>query len=303
MNQKNIHKNNDNNSIFNEKMLFNPFNELIAYEALFNKIERPSFKHIQEKLDNLKPSHFLNFIEKSEIDEIRKQIKSIGLQSFNYLVKESKDYPQRLLSLSVQLEILYYKGDISLLNMPSVAIVGSRKASERGLSAAGFIASRLVGDGYAIVSGLAEGIDRAAHLAAIRAGGKTIAVIGTPLNESYPPSNSALQKSIEKKYLLVSQIPFVRYTKMNWSNRRYYFPERNKTMAALTEATIIAEASETSGTRTQARECLRLNKKLIFLQPILDNPNITWPHRMLKEGAFVANNYSDVIRILKNELV
>jgi DNA processing protein len=101
----------------------------------------------------------------------------------------------------------------------------------------------LAEDGFAIVSGLAEGVDTYAHQTALALGGKTIAVIGTPLSHNYPKQNSELQRTIRNNYLLISQIPFQRYLEQDYRSNRIFFPERNITTSALTEATIIIEGA------------------------------------------------------------
>ena len=99
-----------------------------------------------------------------------------------------------------------------------------------------------------LYQGLAAGIDRVAHETAIEEGGRTIAVIGTPLSHAYPKANQELQRDIAKNFLVVSQVPVKRYESQDYRRNRSFFPERNVTMSALTEATVIVEASETSGT-------------------------------------------------------
>src|SRR5690606_30700269 len=101
--------------------------------------------------------------------------------------------------------------------------------------------------------------------ATIDAGRPTVGVIGTPVNQSYPKENADLQEHVAREYLLVSQEPFYRYSIEPFPAKRRYFPERTETMAALTQATIIVEASETSGTLTQARAALRHGRKQFIL--------------------------------------
>ena len=156
----------------------------------------------------------------------------------------------------------------------------------------------LVKDGYTIVSGLAEGVDTAAHTAAIEAGGQTIGVIGTPLGQVYPKSNASLQERIARDFLLISQVPVERYEAQNFRVNRFFFPERNKTMAALTEATIIVEAGETSGTLVQAREALKQGRKLFIMNSCFEREDLTWPRRFEEQGAIRVSNYADVRRQL-----
>ena len=152
----------------------------------------------------------------------------------------------------------------------------------------------LVKDGYTITSGLAKGIDTAAHKTALQAGGRTMAVIGTPLSENYPKENKKLQEFLSKNFLVISQVPFVRYSKQTPMYNKLFFPERNKLMSAITEATVIIEASETSGTLVQARAALEQGRKLFILESCFQNPNITWPSTFEKKGAIRVREYDDI---------
>jgi DNA processing protein len=132
-----------------------------------------------------------------------------------------------------------------------------------------------------VVSGLAAGIDRAAHEAAIEAGGRTIAVIGTPLDEIYPKANAGLQARIAREHLLVSQFaPGYPVTPKN-------FPIRNRTMALLADATVIVEAGEKSGTVGQGWEALRLGRRLFLLESVVTDSNLSWPKELIAYGAEV----------------
>jgi DNA processing protein len=144
------------------------------------------------------------------------------------------------------------------------------------------------------VSGLAKGIDIAAHTAAIERGGKTIAVIGTPLGVYYPRENASMQDQIAKDYLLISQVPILRYSKQAVPQNRLFFPERNITMSALTEGTIIVEAGETSGTLTQARAALHQGRKLFILDSCFQRSDITWPRRFEEQGAIRVRDPEDI---------
>lgn len=172
---------------------------------------------------------------------------------FDVRVHGEVDYPERLRDATHPVELLYFQGAWELITTRAVAVVGTRKPTGEGVKRTQQLARKLVEDGFTVVSGLAEGVDTAAHTSAIEAGGQTIAVIGTPLGHVYPKANADLQDRIARDYLLISQVPVERYESQNYRVNRFFFPERNKTMAALTEATIIVEAGETSGTLVQAR--------------------------------------------------
>ena len=152
----------------------------------------------------------------------------------------------------------------------------------------------LVKDGYTVVSGLAAGIDRVAHETAIEEGGRTIAVIGTPLSHAYPKANQELQRDIAKNFLVVSQVPVKRYESQDYRRNRSFFPERNVTMSALTEATVIVEASETSGTLIQARAAIKQGRKLFILDNCFQNSRLTWPQRFAQRGGIRVKEYDDI---------
>ena len=141
-------------------------------------------------------------------------------------------------------------------------------------------------------------MDTAAHRAAIASGGKTIGVIGTPLGRVYPHANAELQETIARAHLLVSQVPVERYDAETPRVNRRFFPERNKTMSAISEATIIVEAGETSGTLVQAREALRQGRKLFILNICFAQPELTWPAHLAQEGAIRVRCYNDLRREL-----
>jgi DNA processing protein len=166
-------------------------------------------------------------------------------------------------------------GDESLLQRPCVAIVGTRDVSEAGAMRARRLAKELARRGVVVVSGLAKGVDTEALTAAITAGGKVIAVIGTPIDKAYPIENASLQEAIARDHLLVS--PFAPGQRTFPS----HFPERNRVMAALSDATAIIEASDTSGTLHQAAECLRLGRWLFIAKNVMDDTTLMWPSRFL----------------------
>jgi DNA processing protein len=137
------------------------------------------------------------------------------------------------------------------------------------------LARELVSAGVVIVSGLAKGVDTEALTAAMEAGGKVVAVIGTPIDRSYPAENKHVQELIYREHLLISQ--FAPGEQVYPSN----FPERNKLMAALSDATAITEAGDTSGTLHQAAECVRLGRWLFIAKSVVDDVSLQWPTRFL----------------------
>jgi DNA protecting protein DprA len=177
---------------------------------------------------------------------------------------------------------VFYSGDLDILDAPSVSIVGTREVSDNGWKRASKLARQLADLRVTIVSGLAKGVDTAALSSAIESGGRVAAVIGTPLNKAYPAENAALQQTIYTSHLLLS--PFKEGERVFRSN----FPVRNRVMAAISDATVIIEASDTSGTLHQAAECLRLGRWLFIARSVLDDTTLTWPARFLTDKKTVA---------------
>lgn len=188
---------------------------------------------------------------------------------------------------------LFVEGDVELPTLaPRVSLIGARRASDAALKRTCRLAKELIAEGVTIVSGLAEGIDTAAHTTAIEQGGRTIAVIGTPLDVYYPPKNRNLQDLIAREHLLVSQF------EIGIPTQPRNFPQRNRTMALISHASVIIEASESSGSLSQGWETLRLGRPLFLLRSILENPSLDWPKQMLDYGATILTRTEDVLEVI-----
>lgn len=190
---------------------------------------------------------------------------------------------------------LWTAGDVTLLqHHPRVAVVGTRRPSPDGQRRARKLARLLVDHGASVVSGLAEGIDTIAHTQAIERGGRTIAVLGTPLDDVFPKSNAALQARIGRDHLLVSEFP------PGSPVSRGNFPRRNRTMALIADVSVIVEAGEGSGTLSQGWEALRLGRPLFLLKSLVDS-SLSWPREMLTYGALVLARPNDLVQVLPSE--
>jgi DNA processing protein len=191
---------------------------------------------------------------------------------------------------------IYYAGDLSLLTRPCVSIVGTRDVSDAGATATDWLVRKLADAGIVIVSGLAYGVDAVAHKAAIAGEGKTIAVIGTPLDKASPSANAPLQQEIYRNHLLISQF------RKGEKTHRSSFPLRNRLMALLSDATVVMEASDTSGTLHQAAECTKLRRWLFIAKSVVDDRQLTWPQKFLKyDTCIVLDKVSQITdRILRS---
>lgn len=278
-----------------------PLLELGAYEALWDE-KGASFKSISEKFERDPGALPSDFVPLSHAQDcalyVMEKFRQAGVKHYGVRVHGAGEYPEKLRDAKYPLEVLYYQGAWDLVYTPSIAIVGTRKPSEDGLARTRKLVRSLVGNGYTIVSGLAAGVDTMAHRTALESGGRTIAVIGTPLSAVYPKENAALQEEIAGRFLVVSQVPLKRWEKQDFRLNRLFFPERNVTMSALTEGTIIVEAGETSGTLIQARAALQQGRKLFILESNFNRRDLTWPQRFADKGAIRVRDYTDVERHL-----
>jgi DNA processing protein len=274
-----------------------PLKEMGAYEALWAKRET-TFSSLAAKFresPELLPSDLVTEYEaKYFSDVVLSMLRDAGVRQFGVRVHRAGEYPEKLRDAEDPVELLYYRGWWDLVETPSVAVVGTRNPSSDGVDRTTRLVRLLVRDGFTIASGLARGVDAAAHRTAIESGGKTIAVIGTPLTRAYPKENTKLQEQIAREFLVVSQVPVFRYSKQDYRRNRLFFPERNKTMSALTEGTIIVEAGATSGTLIQARAALRQGRKLFILDNCFQNSSLSWPHEFEALGAIRVREYSDI---------
>ncbi len=188
---------------------------------------------------------------------------------------------------------LWAIGDLNLARVGArVAVVGARKASIEGTRRAARLAGELATQGVVVVSGLAEGIDTSAHRSAIAAGGRTIAVLGTPLNETFPRKNAELQKQIMVGHLAVT--PF----DLGHPTQRQNFPRRNRWMVLISDATVIVEASDSSGTISQGWEAIRLGRPLFLLRSVAQNAALKWPDKMLAYGASILSSTDELLEML-----
>lgn len=283
-----------------ESRAISPLRELGAYEALWDAPDA-TFKTLSEKFavrpDSL-PSDFVPKAKAQEYAEfVQRRFREADVTRFGVRVHGAGEYPQKLRDAAHPIELLYYQGWWDLADSRSVAVVGTRKPTPDGEARTRQLVRKLVKDGFTIVSGLAAGIDTVAHTTAIEEGGRTIAVIGTPLSHSYPKDNAELQRRIAREFLLISQVPVRRYERQDYRRNRLFFPERNITMSALTEATIIVEAGETSGTLIQARAALHQGRDLFILDSCFRR-GLTWPAKFAEKGAVRVMEYDDISKHL-----
>lgn len=294
-----------------DKVTISPYKEALAYEYLYSRkgmtlTELANLTVNKEKLPTEALADYLGLLQPEGIDEVESYFdRKLEEIPFHIAVRGTTSWPVGISDSKRPTPVLYYCGDLTLLDTPRVSVVGSRKASTEGLARAARIGRELALAGITVVSGLAAGVDSssmrsAANTQGADGPGRLIGVIGTPVDECYPKQNADLQHYVANKGLLLSQVPFYRYSIQPFRTKRYYFPERNELMAAISLATVIVEASDTSGTLAQARACLHQMRPLFILRSCLENDSISWPRKWVERpGVFVLDSTDQVIDAIR----
>ncbi|OOG48604.1 DNA-processing protein DprA [Rhodanobacter sp. C01] len=202
------------------------------------------------------------------------------------------DFPPQLENIPQPPAALFVAGDASLLLHPQVAIVGARSASMAGLTHARAFAGALAQAGFVITSGMADGVDGAAHAAALDAGAATLAVIGTGPDRVYPRKHHALARRITEQGALVSEFP------PGTPARADHFPRRNRLIAGLSLGTLVIEAGLQSGSLITARLAVEQGREVFALPGSIHNPLARGCHRLIREGARLVENATEIIEAL-----
>jgi DNA processing protein len=210
------------------------------------------------------------------------------------IARGDKQYPDRLNDLYDPPEQIYIDGDLGLLKIPMIAIVGSRKASAEGLKNAACFAKELSRAGLLIVSGLARGVDGAAHQATLKLGPKhfTMAVCGAGLDVVYPKEHLDLARNIRKQGLLVSELP------LGAPPKSCHFPKRNRIIAALSIGVVVIEAAQRSGSLITARLASDLGREVFAVPGSIWSPLSGGCHLLIQQGAKLVRNPRDVLEEL-----
>ncbi len=274
-----------------------PLLELGAYEMLWlqNGASVKSIATRMQESPEVLPSELVNPTEALRTaHQVLAVFQKKGIKQFGIRIHRAGEYPLKIRDAAYPVELLYYRGFWDLVETRCIAVVGTRKPSQEGIKQARELVQYLVREQWTVVSGLAEGIDTIAHRTTLEEGGNTIAVIGTPICDIYPKKNEALQNRIAAEHLVISQVPVLRYHQQIYKQNRLFFPERNITMSALTEGTIIVEAGNTSGTLIQAKAAIQQGRKLFIMDRCFRNPELTWPHKLEEHGAIRVKDFSQI---------
>ncbi|HFC2398671.1 TPA: DNA-processing protein DprA [Neisseria gonorrhoeae] len=205
------------------------------------------------------------------------------------MLLQDEDFPEMLTQGLIAPPVLFLRGNVRLLHKPSAAIVGSRHATPQAMRIVKDFGRALGGKGIPTVSGMASGIDTAAHQGALEAEGGTVAVWGTGIDRIYPPANKNLAYEIAEKGLIVSEFPI--------GTRPYAgnFPRRNRLIAALSQVTLVVEAALESGSLITAGLAAEMGREVMAVPGSIDNPHSKGCHKLIKDGAKLTECLDDIL--------
>lgn len=268
--------------------------ELLLTLALFFK-KGFGFQRIKKLIDNygsLKEGIREEKIELSEeLKRAEEEVKKAEKSGVKIVPFTSKNYPKKLLDISQPPVVLYVKGEMK--EKPAVAVVGSRRCSSYGRSVAFRFGKFLSERGITVVSGLALGIDSAAHRGALSGGGNTVAVLGSSVDLIYPLENNSLaEKIIESGGAVISEFP------LGTRAKKEFFPRRNRIVSGLSECVVVVEAAEKSGTFITVSYALDQGKEVLAVPGSIDSPFSRGTNRLIKEGAPPLTDFEEIFEVV-----
>lgn len=223
--------------------------------------------------------------------QVETEIAAVRKAGARYLFQDSPDYPALLREMESAPPILIVRGDTALLHRPCVAIVGARNASAAAIKLARDFAQALAAKGFVVVSGLARGIDGAAHRGALGAGG-TIGVIASGIDVTYPPEHRELQEDVATKGLLIAEQP------PGTEPLARHFPSRNRIIAGMAAGTLVVEAAPRSGSLITARLAGEAGREVMAIPGSPLDPRSHGCNQLIRDGAVLVQSPEDVIELL-----
>jgi DNA processing protein len=226
---------------------------------------------------------------------VAKRLDQLGIQTLTLLDDE---YPTNLRQVADPPPVLFVRGRLIPADIRAVALVGTRRATDYGRAVAQRLASDLAAAGVTVISGLAKGVDTAAHHAALQAGGRTVAVLGNGLDQVYPPQNATLARQMvdSDAGAVVSEFaPGIPPDAVN-------FPRRNRIISGLSLATVIVEAGEKSGALITADFALEQGRDVLAVPGSIFNPNTAGTHQLLRQGAVPVTRVEDILEAIGDPL-
>lgn len=264
----------------------------------FGDIEKAFNANDLSALDGLSVKHAEKFFRLRDKVEPDKAFQLVVDRGVKYITFEDENYPQMLRRIDDVPSVLYYKGDLADCNMDrTLAIVGSRRTTSYAKEALSKIIDELAGTDICIVSGLASGIDTTAHISALKNNLKTIGVIASGFDFTYPASNKELYKQIEDGNGAIMSEYYPTFEPL-----KFRFPQRNRIVSGLSYGTLVAEASLKSGALITANLTLEQGRELMCIPGLITNPNTQGIYKLLKNGATLVTGAEDVLEALGWEI-
>ena len=226
-------------------------------------------------------------------EAVNKEFLWLQQENHHLITFNNERYPAKLRNIPDPPPVLFVNGDPQLLGMLQLAIVGCRKSSPLGDELAYTFSQEIANTGIVITSGMALGIDAAAHRGAIEGGGKTLAVLGTGLDIVYPAANHSLAHEIVKNGALVSEFP------LGTPAKSFHFPRRNRIVSGLCDAVLVVEAPIKSGALITARLATEQGREVFAIPHSLKNPNGSGCHKLIKNGAKLCESPADILEDLR----
>lgn len=264
------------------------YTKLINYFGSAKEVFKCSKKDLVKS--NLINEDTINMIvTKRDIDKINRYIKKLKKNDITVYTIDEADYPINLKNIYDPPPVLYIKGKLIEDDINSLAIVGSRKATEYGLKTAYQFGKEIAESGFTVISGMALGIDSAAHRGALKAGGRTIAVFACGLNNIYPKSGLNLAKEIIKNGAIISEYP------LGFEAVPQNFPARNRIISGMSKGVLIAEANKKSGSLITADFALEQGRDVFAIPGNINSPNSKGTNELIKNGAKLTDSISDIL--------
>lgn len=230
-----------------------------------------------------------NIKQGADQDKLATSLKWLEDPSNSIVTLADPDYPNLLLNISDPPPLLYFKGQRQLLSSPSLAIVGSRNATPQGLVNAESFAEAASNAGFCILSGMALGIDTAAHHGGLRGAASSIAIVGTGLDIVYPSRNHELAHKLAKNGALISEFPLGTPAKGN------NFPRRNRIISGMSQGCLVVEAALRSGSLITARQALEQGREVLAIPGSIHSPLSKGCHALIKQGAKLVESTQDIL--------
>ncbi|MCR8642204.1 DNA-processing protein DprA [Paenibacillus sp. N1-5-1-14] len=260
---------------------------LIACEITLENLPTLSYEQLLEiGVGSKQATSIVNTYSVKWLEEKTEQYRRLNI---GYLTPYDAAYPKQLQEIAQPPWVLYYKGNLQLLEKPLLAMVGTRMPTVYGKKVCDDLAFSLASSGFGIVSGLARGIDTTAHRGTLRAEGSTIAVLGSAINVVYPPENASLYKEIEERGLILSEYP------IGTKSLPGLFPMRNRIIAGLSVGVVVVEAAERSGSLITADSALESSRDVFAVPGPITSPNSRGCLRLIQQGAKLVISVDDIL--------